>query len=196
MKLAKNSLFIFMLCLCSVATIGVAGAAPSQGLFSVPVKTIDGVSRTLEPERGRVIMVVNTASQCGYTPQYEGLQKLYQKYKSAGLVVLGFPSNDFGGQEPGSNSSIKLFCQGTYHVTFPLFEKGSVIGSKTQPFYVQLLQESADHSAIEWNFEKFLISRNGKVIKRFRSGVEPQSDELDRAVAAALRDCEGGPCKK
>jgi glutathione peroxidase len=171
-------------------------AASAQSLLAVPLKTIDGASITLAPYQGRVLLLVNTASQCGYTPQYEGLEKLYQKYQSAGLVVLGFPSNDFGSQEPGSNANIKLFCQGTYHVTFPLFEKGSVLGKKMQPLYVALLNESADHSAVQWNFEKFLVSRDGKVVSRFRSGVEPQSDELIRAVGAALRDCEGAACKK
>jgi len=196
MKLVKNSVLLVTQILVGMAHSSFAAAAPVPELFSVPVKTIDGSSSSLKPYFGRVLLVVNTASQCGYTPQYEGLQKLYLKYQSAGLVVLGFPSNDFGGQEPGSNANIKLFCQGTYHVTFPLFEKGSVLGDKIQPLYVQLLKESADHSAVGWNFEKFLIGRDGKVRKRFLSAVEPQSPELDQAVSAALRECEGAACKK
>lgn len=156
-------------------------------LFEIPLTTIDGTQSTLAPYQGRVILIVNTASQCGYTPQYEGLQKLYQKHKSKGFVVLGFPSNDFGGQEPGSNAKIKLFCEGTYHVDFPLFAKGPVSGSQRQPLYAFLLKESQDHSEVQWNFEKFLVGRDGRVIRRFRSGIEPQSEELDEALRLALQ---------
>ncbi len=162
-------------------------AFASPSLLDVPVKTIDGTSTTLKPYLGKVLLVVNTASQCGYTHQYAGLEKLYEKYKAQGFEVLGFPSNDFGGQEPGSNKDIKLFCSGKYHVSFPLFEKNPVSGEKKQPLYAQLIAESNDHSEIEWNFEKFLLDRQGHVVARFRSKVEPDAQELVNAIEAHLR---------
>lgn len=138
-------------------------AIAASNLYAIPLRTIDDEATTLAPYKGKVVLVVNTASQCGYTPQYEGLQKLHERYEKEGFAVLGFPSNDFGGQEPGSNAKIKLFCQGTYHVSFPLFAKGSVSGPKLQPLYAHLLGAARDHSAIEWNFEKILVGRDGTV---------------------------------
>ena len=179
------TLGVFLLTCFSVQ--GRVHAASALDLYSIPVSTIDGVKSLLGTYRKHVLLIVNTASDCGYTPQYEGLQKLYQKYKTQGFVVLGFPSNDFGGQEPGSNAKIKLFCQGTYHVDFPLFEKGSVSGSQPQPLYAYLLKEAPDHSPIKWNFEKFLVGKDGKIIERFRSAVLPESAELEQALSAALK---------
>jgi len=173
---------------CTLAVLTAPGFALAGDLFSEQLRSIDEKPTTLAPYRGKVLLIVNTASQCGYTPQYEGLQKLYQSHKAEGLEVLGFPSNDFGGQEPGSNAKIKLFCQGTYHVTFPMFEKGSVTGEKIQPLFARLLKEAEDHSPIKWNFEKFLIDRKGKVLKRFRSGAEPDSKELRQAIREALKN--------
>jgi glutathione peroxidase len=179
---------ILGLCLLVGTTTGLSSAkAASADFFQIPVVTIEGKKTTLAAYKKNVLLVVNTASQCGYTPQYSGLQKLYAKYKDQGFVVLGFPSNDFGKQEPGKNSEIKIFCKGNYHVEFPLFEKGSVGGKEIQPVYSFLLQDTSDHSPVKWNFEKFLIGRDGVVQKRFRSDVAPDSAELTQSIEAALK---------
>ncbi len=159
--------------------------AKKSALYEVELKTIEGKSTTLSNYQGQVLLIVNTASECGYTPQYEGLEKLYQQYQKQGLMVLGFPSNDFGGQEPGSNAEIKKFCQLKYKVSFPMFEKGAVSGKSKQPLYSFLLKEG-ELTDPKWNFEKILISRQGKVLNRFRSGTQPMSDELKAAIEKAL----------
>lgn len=179
----KSVTAFFLLTLASQSSPGIAG----EGLYHVPLKSIEGKASTLAPYQGKVLLIVNTASQCGYTPQYAALEKLYEKYKNQGLVVLGFPSNDFGGQEPGTNSQIKYFCQSTYHVSFPLFEKGSVSGESTQSLYKLLLSESNDHSEIGWNFEKFLISRNGSILQRYKSSVTPDDPQLVKNIELALK---------
>ena len=161
-------------------------SADAGELYKIPLKNIEGKSTTLGAYRGKTLLIVNTASKCGYTPQYSGLEKIYEKYKERGLVVLGFPSNDFGGQEPGSNSQIRLFCSGHFHVSFPLFEKNPVKGAAIQPLYKEILKESTDQSDVAWNFEKFLISREGKVVARFRSGIEPSSDTLTSSIEREL----------
>jgi len=161
-------------------------AVPKSEIYSIPLKSIDGVSTTLAAYSGKAILVVNTASRCGYTPQYDGLEKLSQTYGDRGLVVLGFPSNDFGGQEPGTNSEIKQFCS-TKKVTFPLFEKASVSGTGTQPLYQWLLKNSPTSGEVSWNFEKFLVSKQGTVLARYKSGVKPESKELIEAIEAALQ---------
>lgn len=170
--------------------LGLISAAQASDLAKIPLKSIDGQSTSLEAYKGKVILVVNTASRCGYTPQYEGLQKLYDQRKASGLVVLGFPSNDFGRQEPGTNSEIKAFCEGKYHVTFPMFEKGPVTGSAIQPLFKALLDDSPDHVPVDWNFEKFLIGRDGKLITRFRSKVTPDSSALNKSLDLALAKSE------
>lgn len=136
--------------------------------------------------RGKVLLVVNVASYCGNTPQYEGLQNLYKTYGSRGLVVLGFPSNQFGEQEPGSSGDIKEFCEKTYGVEFPMFEKGDVNGPATQPVYAWLKSQPGQSADIAWNFEKFLIGKNGKVIQRFADGVQPEDPEVVTAITTAL----------
>jgi glutathione peroxidase len=163
-------------------------AHASENILSVPLRTIDGQSVQLKALPAKVFLIVNTASQCGYTPQYEGLEKLFEKYQSQGLSVLGFPSNDFGGQEPGTNAQIKFFCQGTYHVKFSLFEKNPVSGPKIQPLFASLLAQTPDHSPVEWNFEKFLVRKDGKLIARFRSQVTPEDPDFIKQVEAALRE--------
>ena len=130
--------------------------------------------------RGKVLLIVNTASYCGYTHQYEGLEALYRRYKSRGLVIVGFPSNDFGGQEPGTNHEIAEFCRLTYGVQFPMFEKSSVSSIKANPLYATLLARTGQ--APRWNFHKYLVDRDGKRIESFASGVEPD----DRALVSAL----------
>jgi glutathione peroxidase len=133
---------------------------------------------------GMVVLIVNTASYCGYTHQYEGLEALYRKYKSRGLVVVGFPSNDFGGQEPGSNDEIAEFCRLTYGVEFPMFEKSSVTSIKTNPLYAELLARTGQSP--KWNFHKYLVDRNGKQITSFGTRVEPDNVDLISAVERML----------
>lgn len=160
--------------------------AVAPDLYSIPLKTLKGQATTLAPYRGKVLLVVNTASECGYTPQYKGLQALYERHQGQGLVVLGFPSNDFGGQEPGTAEQIGKFCELNYGVKFPLFEKGPVSGTQKKPLFAWLLGHASQSSEIRWNFEKILVSRKGEVLGRYRSGVEPLSPELESAIRKAL----------
>lgn len=148
------------------------------------LNTIDGQKMPLSAYKGKVVLVVNTASQCGYTPQYEGLELLYKKYRAQGLVLVGVPANNFGGQEPGTNDEIKTFCSRTYHVTFPMASKVSVTGGDQIPLYKYL---SGAAGAPEWNFTKYLVGKDGQVIRKFDSAVEPDAKELTAAIEAALK---------
>ena len=162
-------------------------AQAADSLFDIPLKDIDGKPTTLKAYEGKVLLIVNVASKCGFTPQYAALEALYAKYKDKGLLVLGFPCNQFGGQEPGTNEEIKEFCSSKYQVTFPLFDKIEVNGPKRNPLYVALAGEGSPFPGdIKWNFNKFLIGRDGKIVKRFESKVKPDSAELVQAVEAAL----------
>jgi len=154
------------------------GAAPSVDDFEM--KTIDGDTVSLGQYDGKVKLFVNVASRCGFTPQYEGLQALYEKYKDEGLVILGFPANNFGQQEPGSDTEIKTFCNREYGVSFPMFSKISVKGADQHALYKYLT--SATGEQIGWNFTKILVGKNGEVIKQFESKVEPMSAELTSAI--------------
>jgi glutathione peroxidase len=145
-----------------------------------------GKSESLCQFRGKVLLVVNTASYCGYTPQYEGLEALYRKYRDRGLVVIGFPSNDFGAQEPGSNKEIAEFCRLTYGVQFPMFEKSTVAGLKTNPLYAELAMRTG--KAPRWNFHKYLIDRDGNPAGTFASSVEPDNRELLALLEKLLAD--------
>ncbi len=147
-------------------------------------KSIDGKAAPLSAYKGKVALLVNVASQCGYTPQYAGLESLYKQYKDRGLVVLGFPANDFGAQEPGTNEEIKTFCERKYSVTFPMFSKVVVKGDGKVPLYGYLT--SAKGGEVKWNFTKFLVGKDGKVIERFEPSVKPDSPELAAAVEKAL----------
>lgn len=150
------------------------------------MKKIDGTAVDLASYKGKVVLIVNVASQCGYTGQYAGLQKLYDAYKDKGLVVLGFPANEFGGQEPGTDAEIATFCSSKYGVSFDMFSKIVVKGAGKAPLY-QALTESADPKGeVGWNFEKFLIGRDGKVVGRYKSGVSPDDATLKAAIEAAL----------
>ena len=154
------------------------------------LNSIDGQPTPLAQFKGKVVLIVNVASRCGFTPQYAGLETLYNKYKDRGVVVLGFPANNFLWQEPGTNEAIKAFCSTKYHVTFPMFAKVSVKGADKTPLYRFLTDKKASPSTggeIGWNFTKFLADRNGKVIGRFASKVAPDSAELIHALEAALR---------
>jgi len=159
----------------------------AESLYDIPVKDIDGKAATLAPYKGRVLLVVNVASECGYTPQYQGLEAVYKKYSAQGLTVLGFPCNQFGGQEPGTNAEIKQFCSTTFHVTFPLFDKVEVNGANRHPLYAALAGKGSPFPGnIKWNFGKFLIGRDGKIVARFDSGDEPDSPAVIKAIEAAL----------
>jgi glutathione peroxidase len=161
--------------------------AEAPQLNTIPLKDIDGQEASLQPYAGRVLLIVNVASECGYTPQYAGLESLWHKYREQGLVVLGFPSNDFGDQEPGTNAEIKKFCASRYKVTFPMFSKIQVRGSDQHPLYAALTGPSAPFpGAVQWNFNKFLIGRNGQILARFDSDTEPDSAALLEAIEKAL----------
>ena len=159
--------------------------AADTNVQDIAVKDIEGKSTTLKAYAGKVLLIVNVASECGYTPQYAGLEALYEKMSGKGLAVLGFPCNDFGGQEPGSEAEIKTFCSLNYKVTFPMFAKVAIKGDAKHPLYAAL--QSAVGGEVGWNFEKFLVSKDGKVLQRFGSDVEPDSPELKAAIEAALK---------
>ncbi|MBX7097459.1 MAG: glutathione peroxidase [Myxococcaceae bacterium] len=157
-----------------------------MSLYDIGVKTIDGKDTTLAAYKGKALLIVNTASECGYTPQYKGLEALYQAYKAKGLEVLAFPSNDFGGQEPGTNADIKKFCELKYKTTFPLFDKVKVKEPGAHPLYAYLQGLKDNGGAVKWNFNKFLVTRDGQVVAHFDSKVEPESKELTSKLDAAL----------
>lgn len=161
-----------------------------MSLYSITVTDIDGNEVPLARYRGSVLLLVNVASKCGFTPQYEALQKLYDTYKDSGLVVLGFPANNFLRQEPGDEATIKSFCTLTYGVTFPMFSKLSVKGKDQHPLYAYLTDKKTNPQfggAISWNFNKFLIGRDGRIIGRFGSRIKPDDPRVVEAIRAALQ---------
>ena len=162
---------------------GVLSAATSA--YDFTLNSIDGKPTPLATFKGKVTLIVNVASQCGYTPQYSALEAVYEKYRDKGFVIAGFPANNFGGQEPGSNEEIKQFCNRKYSVKFPMFSKISVAGGDKAPLYQFLTGVMGGE--VQWNFTKFLVDKNGKVIQRFESAVEPDSPEVLAAIEAALK---------
>lgn len=163
-------------------------AANAPSISSIPLKNIDGKDTTLAAYKGKVVLVVNVASKCGLTPQYKALESTYRKYKDKGFVIVGFPCNDFGAQEPGSPEEIKTFCSTKYDVSFPLMAKLHVKGSEQHPLYAALTGPEAKFPGdIEWNFGKFLIGRNGEVLKRFTPKTTPDAAEVVEAIEAALK---------
>ena len=163
-------------------------AAESPNLLTIPLKDIDGKEMTLAAYKAKVVLVVNVASACGYTAQYEGLEALYRKYKAKGLVIVGVPCNDFGGQEPGTEAEIKKFCSSRFEVTFPLTSKVSAKGKSAHPLFVALTGKEAGHPGpVSWNFNKFLLGPDGKLLARFDSSVAPASAELQAAIEKALK---------
>jgi len=156
----------------------------ANSVHEFTLNSIDGKPAPLSAYKGKVLLIVNVASQCGYTPQYTGLESLYRQYKDKGLVVIGFPANNFGSQEPGTDAEIKQFCSRKYEVTFPMYSKISVKGDDAAPLY-QFLQEKG--GPVKWNFTKFLVDADGNVVKRFESGVAPESPELVGAIAKILK---------
>jgi glutathione peroxidase len=164
--------------------VPLASAASCPALLDHKVTTLLDQTSSLCQYQGRVLLVVNTASQCGFTPQYEGLERLYRRYKDRGLVVLGFPSNDFGAQEPGANADIAQFCQLNYGVSFPMFSKTGVSGGRANAFYVQLGARSG--SRPQWNFHKYVVDRSGERVLAFESEVEPGDPKLVAAIEKLL----------
>ena len=161
-----------------------ASALTAASVYDAPIKDIKGKDTSLKAFEGKVILVVNVASKCGLTPQYSGLEATYGKYKDKGLVVAGFPCNQFGKQEPGTAAEIKSFCTGKYDVTFPLFDKLEVNGENRHPLYVALAGTNAPFAGnIKWNFTKFLVGRDGKILHRFDSKVKPASDTVLRFMS-------------
>jgi len=164
-------------------------ATAQDALFDIPVKRIDGQEQSLGAYRGKVLLIVNTASKCGFTPQFEGLQGLYDRYHDKGLEILGFPCNQFMNQDPGSDDEISSFCSLNYGVSFPMFSKIDVNGPNTHPLYQFLKQQKKGmlgSEGIKWNFTKFLVGRDGNVIKRFPPTVKPESmtGDIEKALGA------------
>lgn len=160
-----------------------------ESFYDFTMRTIEGKEVKLDQYKGKVVLVVNVASFCGYTKQYTGLEQLYEKYKDKGLVLIGFPANNYGEQEPGSDAEIKEFCSTHYNVTFQMFAKISVLGEDKHPLYKFLTSGGGDEKLageVAWNFEKFLISRNGKIMSRYKRNIEPMSDEIVTAVEREL----------
>jgi len=179
--------FAFFLTLC-VAGGGMSAAVKS--IYDFTLKSIDGKPVSLSEYHGKVLLLVNVASKCGFTPQYAGLEALYEKYKGQGLVIVGVPANNFMAQEPGTNEEIKKFCTNKYNVTFPMMAKVSVLGPDKTPLYVFLTDKSTDPKLggdIKWNFTKFLFDRNGNPVARFEPDVTPESPQVTAAVEAALK---------
>lgn len=163
--------------------------ASARDFHALSAEDINGKMALFSEYKGRVVLVVNTASQCGYTAQYKGLEAIYQKFKSRGFVVLGFPSNDFGGQEPGSNAEVKKFCELKFKVTFPMFAKANVTSLPKSAVYEFLTVQNPNvetRKTPQWNFWKFLIDKNGRVAHTFGSGVEPESKEIVKAIEDLL----------
>jgi glutathione peroxidase len=156
------------------------------GFHDFKMKGIDGKEKSLADFKGKVALVVNVASECGYTPQYKGLEALHEELGPRGLVVAGFPSNDYGAQEPGSDAEIQEFCTTNYGVRFPMFSKITVKGAAKHPLYQWLTTAASPAGEVKWNFEKFLIGKDGQIAGRFGSGVEPTSPELKAAIEKAL----------
>jgi len=171
------------------STIETNGRSPATSIYDISVKDIKGRTLRLEQYKGKVMLIVNVASRCGYTPQYSGLQSIFDRYQSRGLVVLGFPANNFGGQEPGTEEEIAQFCSMKYSVSFPMFAKISAEGKDIHPLYHYLTDRQTNPQfagPITWNFNKFLIGRNGQAVARFESSDRPESEKVTQAIEKAL----------
>jgi len=172
-----------------MALLGMSVMAAEKTIYDFTLNSIDGQPTPLSTFKGKVVLLVNVASRCGFTPQYAGLESIYEKYKGRGFVIVGIPANNFGGQEPGTNQEIKTFCAAKYNVTFPMMAKVSVKGSDITPLYQYLTDKTLNPETggdIGWNFTKFLVGPDGKIIARFDSKVEPNSPEVTGAIEKAL----------
>lgn len=195
----KMLLQIFFLLVLSVATItaakskgqpeeNVKGRLPVKGDFmQIPFNTIEGKAINLDAYKGKAILIVNVASKCGHTPQYKGLEQLYEKYKDKGFVILGFPANNFANQEPGTDQEIQKFCTLNYNVTFPMMSKVSVVGADIHPLFSYLTEKSPLPGPIKWNFSKFLINKQGHLVSRYPSEVEPLDSNLVAKIEELLK---------
>ena len=180
----RKLILILMLCVACASL-----SAEPKSIYDFTMRSIDGQQVSLKTYHGKVVLLVNVASRCGFTPQYAGLEALYEKYKDRGLVIVGIPANNFGSQEPGTNEEIKKFCSNKYNVTFPMMAKVSVLGDDETPLYQFLTDKSANpqiSGEIKWNFTKFLFDRNGKPVARFEPAVTPDSPQVTAAVESAL----------
>jgi glutathione peroxidase len=178
-----------MVMLCAVMAAMAAVAAQAENIYDFTMKSIDGAPVSMGNYRGKVVLVVNVASKCGFTPQYAALESLYEKYKNKGLVIVGVPANNFMQQEPGTDAEIKTFCTNKYNVSFPMMSKVSVLGDDKAPLYVFLTDQKSDPKFggdIKWNFTKFLFARNGDALARFEPNVKPDSPEVIAAIEGAL----------
>ena len=164
-------LFSLLIAVCTISP-------PKKNIYSFKLNNIDGKEVNLADYKGKVLVVVNTASKCGFTPQYEEIEKFYKEYQSKGIIVLGFPANDFMRQEPGTNSEIKTFCSSKYNVTFPMFSKITVKGKDIHPLFTTLTTQPGLEGDVSWNFNKFLVDSEGKLIARYGSRTKPQDQEL------------------
>jgi glutathione peroxidase len=162
------------------------GSAMAKNAYDFTFESIDGGPLPLSAYKGKAVLVVNTASFCGFTPQYEGLEKMYQQYKGKGLVVLGVPANNFGGQEPGTNAEIKKFCEGKYDIDFPLAAKVSVKGDDAHPFYKWAAETLGEEKTPKWNFHKYLINAKGELVGSFATRTVPDAPEVKAAVDQAI----------
>jgi len=160
----------------------------NNNILDISVKDMDGKDVKLETYKGKVLMIVNVASKCGNTPQYKGLQTIYEKYKNKGFEILAFPCNDFGSQEPGTNDEIVKFCTSNYNVSFKLFDKIKVLGNDRSPLYNRLINNDVTEKGdVKWNFEKFLIDREGNIVARFRDKIKPESEEVIQAIERLVK---------
>jgi glutathione peroxidase len=201
MKLTLLFSVLILFCSCKAQTNGAGSDKQTQtntstqstqskmenkNIYDIKVKDMDGKDVKLSDYSGKVLLIVNVASHCGYTVQYEALQKLYEQNKDKGFEILAFPCNDFGEQEPGTNEEIQQFCSSKYNVTFKLFDKVKVLGDDKTPLYNRLVNNAPETGDIGWNFEKFLIDKKGNIVGRYKSKVKPDSDELVSAINAEL----------
>jgi glutathione peroxidase len=181
----RKLILILMLCVACASL-----SAEPKSIYDFTMRSIDGQQVSLKSFHGKVVLLVNVASRCGFTPQYAGLEAVYEKYKDRGLVIVGIPANNFAQQEPGTDEEIKKFCSSKYNVTFPMMSKVSVKGDDKTPLYVFLTAKDTDPQFggdIKWNFTKFLFDRNGKPVARFEPNVTPDSPEVTAAIESALK---------
>lgn len=178
-----------LLLVLGLVTLMASTMSAASNVYSFTLPSIDGKPLPIADFKGKVILMVNVASRCGYTPQYSALEALYEKYKDQGFVILGFPANNFGNQEPGTNQEIKTFCTRNYNVSFPIYSKISVKGDDQAPLYKYLTQDAnpAVTGDVKWNFTKFLVNRDGQVVERFESAVTPDSPEVVSAIEKLLK---------